>query len=71
MKKILDPSIYIIYRLNNKPISTVLGATTRVSVEFLKLESDPKKVQEYLEKGWCAVRFDKEFEKMTGEYLDV
>ena len=70
-KKIIDPSLYVIYRLNNKPISTVLGATARVSVEFLKLEADPKKVHEYLEEGWCAHRFDKDFQQSTGEYIDV
>ena len=67
----LDASIYVIYKLNNRPISTVLGATSRVSVEFLKLEADPKRVQDFIEKGWSAVRFDRDFKTTIGEYIDV
>ena len=69
--KIIDPSIYVIYRLKANPISTVLGATQRISIEFKGLESDPKVVQELLDRGWNAHRFDKNFKKSIGEYIDV
>lgn len=70
--KIIDPSIYIVYKLTERQIRAGPVFSTRVQVHFHSLQTDPKKVERIRKKnGWSAVRIDKDYQGGFGGYLDV
>lgn len=69
--KIIDPSLYIIYKIKTRSVRGDAGQTLRASVLFHSIVSDPKEVEVLRELGWSGVRVDKDFKVTEGTYIDI